>query len=238
VEIAVPWFLLFNAERHLSSSLAGLLIAAVPIVGAILARATGTDRLDSKRVAGLVLGMGGVGALAGFDVGRSSAWAAASLAVVAVGYALGPWILSRYLAELPGISVVAGSLVICALVYAPAVAFELPTRALSASVIMSMAGLTVACTAIAFVAFFALVGEVGPMRTTVITFVNPAVAVLLGVTVLDEHFGFATAIGFVLVLSGSFLATRPLRAPPAEGAPPEPELEPGAAGRAPVVAEP
>ncbi len=227
VEIGVPWLLLFSAEEHLTSSLAGLLVAAVPIAGAVLARLTGTDRLDRRRVSGLALGMAGVAALVGVDVRGSSAVAAASMVVVVVGYAIGPWILARYLSELPGISVVAASLALCALVYAPVVAFVLPTRNLSGEVVASMVGLTVVCTVLAFLAFFALIGEVGAMRATVITYVNPAVAVLLGVTVLGEHLGPGTAIGFVLILTGSFLATRPLRGGPVtEGVPAPSGAEP------------
>ena len=106
---------------------------------------------------------------------------------------------------------VAGSLVLCALAYAPFAALQRPKHPLSGSVVASMAGLMVVCTAVAFVTFFALISEIGPMRATVITYLNPAVAVLLGVTVLGEHFGLATGAGFVLVLGGCFLATRPLR---------------------------
>lgn len=218
-EMGVPWLLLFSAERRLSSSLAGLLIAAVPIVGAVLAQLTGTDRLDRSRVTGLVLGMAGVAALVGFDVGASSAWAASSLAVVACGYALGPWILSRYLSGLPAIEVVAASLVLCALAYTPALAFVLPTGPLSGEVAASMVGLTVLCTALAFVLFFALIGEVGALRATVITYVNPAVAVVLGVGLLGERFSVGTALGFVLVLAGSYLATRSPRSTPPPTAP-------------------
>ena len=213
VEIGVPWLLLFSAERRLSSSLAGLLIASVPIAGAVLALCTGSDRLDRRRAAGLVLGLLGVVALVGFDVHGSSLPAALSLAVVAIGYALGPWLLAQRLSGLPGIGVIAASLALCALLYSPAVVLALPTRPLSGSVVASMATLTVVCTAVAFLAFFALVSEVGAMRTTVITYVNPAVAVVLGVSVLGEPFGVGTGVGFALVLTGSFLATRPLRTP-------------------------
>ena len=223
VEIAVPWVLLFEAERHLTSSLTGLLIATVPSFGAVLALATGTDRLDVTRSAGLGLGILGVVALVGFDVHGSSLWAAMSLLVVAVGYAVGPWLLAHRLSDLPGMGVVAVSLAMCAVLYSPAAAFSLPTRSLSMSVVVSMAALTVVCTVVAFVAFFALIAEVGPMRTTVVTYLNPAVAVVLGVGVLGEPFGAATGIGFALVLAGSFLATRPLRA---------------GAGRVAAVAEP
>jgi len=211
VEIGLPWFLLFSAERHLSSSLAGLLIAAVPLIAALIAIVTGTDAVDRRRLAGLVAGVAGVAVLVGFDVGRSDAWAAASMAVVATGYALGPWLLSRHLSALPGIGVMAASLVVCALVYLPFALVELPTRTLAPSVVGSVVALTVVCTALAFPVFFALVGEVGAMRTTVITYVNPAVAVLLGVAALGEHFGAGTGVGFVLILVGCFLATQQVR---------------------------
>ena len=188
VEIAVPWFLLFNAEKRLPSSLAGLLLASVPIIGAVLAQVTGSDRLDRRRVTGLVIGMGGVIAVVGLDVSSANLWAAASIVVVAAGYAVGPWVLAQYLSDLPRIAVIATSLVVCTVIYAPIAAFALPSRSLSGSVLASIITLTIACTAVAFVAMFMLIDEVGAMRATVITYVNPAVAVLLGVTVLRRAF--------------------------------------------------
>jgi drug/metabolite transporter (DMT)-like permease len=214
-ELGVPWWLLSSAERKVSSSLAGLLVAAVPMAGAAIARVTGSDRLDRRRAAGLLLGLAGVGALVGFDVGRSNLLAISSFALVVTGYALGPWILSRRLSSVPGPSVVAASLVLCAIVYAPLAIVQRPTAALPASVLASLVGLTVVCTAVAFITFFALIAEVGPMRATVITYINPAVAVVLGVAVLGEKFGPVTAAGFAAVLGGSVLATRPLRSPEA-----------------------
>jgi drug/metabolite transporter (DMT)-like permease len=208
VELGVPWFLLFNAERHVSSSLSALLIATVPLFAAVVAWTSGSETLDRRRVGGLVLGFGGVAVLVGFSVGRSDVWASLSLGVVGLGYALGPWILSRWLSDLPGVGVVAVSLAMCALAYGPVAAFDLPTRTLSATVVTAAVALTVVCTVVAFLVFFALVGEVGAMRTTVITYVNPAVAVLVGVTALGEHFGVATGVGFVLILGGCLLATR------------------------------
>ena len=220
VEIGVPWFLLFSAERHLSSSLAGLLIATVPLIAALLAFVTGTDRIDRRRLFGLLCGVVGVAVLVGFDVGRSNALAALSMGAVATGYALGPWILSRHLGALPGIGVMAASLTVCALGYLPFAMFELPTRTLAPSVVGSVVALTVLCTALAFPVFFALVGEIGAMRTTVITYVNPAIAVLLGVAVLGEQFGLSTGLGFVLILVGCFFATQPVSHRPALRVPP------------------
>jgi drug/metabolite transporter (DMT)-like permease len=226
-ELCVPWWFLFTAEKKVSSSLAGLLVAAVPIAGAVIARVTGSDRLDRRRMVGLLLGLVGVGALVGFDVGRSDLLAASSFVLIVTGYALGPWILSRRLSAVPGPSVAIASLVLCAVIYAPLAFLQRPTAALSASVLASMAGLAAVCTAVAFITFFALIAEVGPMRATVITYINPAVAVVLGVAVLGESFGPMTAVGFAAVLGGSVLATRSVRPVPLGQEP----LRPGRARR-------
>ncbi len=228
-ELAIPWVLLSNAERRLASSLAGLLVAAVPLVAAVLAFATGSDRVDLRRLAGLVLGVAGVGALVGFDVAGSQLPAVASMAAVVVGYAVGPWIVAHRLDGVPPLGAIAWSFVICAVLYSPSLAFALPSRPLSASVIESAAALTLLCTVAAFLVAFALIKEVGAMRSTLITYVNPAVAVVLGVTVLGEPFGVATGVGFVLVLAGCFLATRPLGTP-TPGPPHPPGLDAGTAG--------
>jgi drug/metabolite transporter (DMT)-like permease len=208
VEVAVPWLLLSDAERHISSSLAGLLIAAVPFIGALLVLVTGgDDRLDSRRVIGLLVGFFGVATLVGFDLSGGSLGAVGEIAVVTVGYALGPMIIARRLRGVPAVGVVAASLVLTAIVYAPVGVLQLPRHAPSLQVVLAVAGLGVVCTALAFLLFFALIAEVGPVRATVITYVNPAVALTLGVAVLGEPFTVATALGFALILLGSYLAT-------------------------------
>ena len=209
VEIMAPWLLLGVAEQHLSSSLTGLLIAGVPLVGAVLAVVTRSDdRLDRRRVAGLLLGFAGVAALVGFEVGGGDVGAVVAVAVVAVCYAVGPLILSRWLSHLPGLGVITMSLALTALVYLPVGVAQAPSSWPSTKVVLAVCGLAVVCTAVAFLVFFALIAEIGPTRSTVITYVNPAVAVLLGVTLLDEDFTAATAVGFALILAGSVLATR------------------------------
>ena len=137
------------------------------------------------------------------------------MAAVAVCYAVGPFLLSRYLADLPGLGIIATSLAATTLVYAPVAAIEWPSSTPAAKVIASVVTLAVVCTAVAFVLFFALIAETGPVRATVITYVNPAVAALLGVAVLNERFTVGMAVGFALVLAGSVLATRASAAPPA-----------------------
>jgi drug/metabolite transporter (DMT)-like permease len=209
VEIMAPWLLLGVAEQRLSSSLTGLLLAAVPLVAAVLAVVTrADDRLDGRRLVGLMLGFGGVAALVGFEVGGGDVGAVVAVVVVAVCYAVGPLILSRWLAHLPGLGVITASLAVTALVYLPIGIAQAPSSWPSGDVVLSVVGLAAVCTAVAFLVFFALIAEVGPTRSTVITYVNPAVALLLGVTLLDERFTAATAVGFALILAGSVLATR------------------------------
>jgi drug/metabolite transporter (DMT)-like permease len=208
VEVAIPWMLLSDAERHISSSLAGLLVAAVPFIGALLALLTGgDDRLDARRSTGLLVGLLGVAALVGFDVSGGNLGAVGEIAVVTIGYALGPMIIARRLGGVPAVGVVAASLVLTAIVYAPVGVLQLPHHAPSAQVILAVAGLGLVCTAVAFLLFFELIAEVGPVRATVITYVNPAVALTLGVAVLGEPFTVGAGVGFVLILLGSYLAT-------------------------------
>jgi drug/metabolite transporter (DMT)-like permease len=209
VELAVPWFLLSSAEQHLTSSLSGLLVAAVPLVGVLLSFVMRSrETFDARRVVGLLIGVAGVAALVGLQLGHLDLVAVAEVAVVAVGYAAGPLVLTRRLSHLPGIAVVAASLTLTALVYLPFAATSVP-RHLDAGVIASVAVLAVVCTAVAFLVFFALIAEVGPTRAVVITYVNPAVAIALGVSILGEAMTTGIAIGFPLVLLGSVLATAP-----------------------------
>lgn len=214
VEIAGPWLLLGVAEQRLSSSLTGLLLASVPLVAALLAWlgagrwSSADDRPDLRRVIGLLVGVAGVGALVGFEVGSGDVWSVVAVAGVSVCYAVGPVILARWLADLPGLGVITVSLLVTAMIYLPIGLWQLPAEMPSRKAVWSVVGLAVVCTAIAFVVFFELIAEVGPSRATVITYLNPAVALLLGVAILDEAFTVATAVGFALILAGSVLATR------------------------------
>ena len=209
IEIAIPWVLLGTAEQHISSSLTALLIAAVPLVAAVIARTTGDrERLGLTSLIGLAVGLVGVAAIVGLNLEGAGVLPLTEVALVAVCYAVGPVILQRYLADLPALGVISASLAVTALAYVPFALVSLPSETPSASAVWSVVALAVVCTAIAFVLFFALIAEVGPVRATVITYVNPAVAALLGIAILDEHFTLGMALGFALVLVGSALATR------------------------------
>jgi drug/metabolite transporter (DMT)-like permease len=211
LEIALPWLLLGDAEQHLSSSLTGLLIAAVPLVGMLAARLTGdADHVDARRWAGLLLGLAGVALLVGVDVGGLSAMALGEVALVVIGYATAPIILAKQLAHLPSYTVICASLLIAAIAWAPYGLTHLPGH-VAGTAIVSIVVLGLICTALAFIVFFALIAAIGPARSTVITYVNPAVALLLGVVLLDEPFTIGMAVGFPLILAGSILATRGAR---------------------------
>lgn len=216
VEVAGPWLLLSDAERRLSSSLSGLLIAAVPIVGAIIGRLTGREeRLGWVRLSGLVVGLGGVGLLLGLGGSGASAGPVLEVAGVVVGYALGPWIVSSRLQGLSSLAVVTSSLAVAAAAYAVPGILAAPAHLPGARPLAAILTLGVVCTALAFLLFFPLIAEAGPVRSTVITYINPAVAVVLGVVFLHEPFTAATAAGFALILAGSVLATRARRPAPA-----------------------
>jgi drug/metabolite transporter (DMT)-like permease len=213
VEIAIPWVALGSAEQHISSSLAALLIAGVPLVGAAIALLTGgADRFGPLGLLGMFIGLLGVAAIVGTEFATSDTTALVQMAIVVVGYAVGPAILARRLGGLPTIAIMAVSLTLCAILFAPIAATQWPSATPSAQALISIVVLATVCTAAAFLIFGALIDAVGPVRATVITYINPAVAAVLGVLVLQETFTVAMAVGFVLVITGSILATRPRQA--------------------------
>jgi drug/metabolite transporter (DMT)-like permease len=210
LEMAVPWLLLTSAEQHLPSGLTGLLIACVPIVGAVVAYLLG-DRsaLQPVRVAGIALGLAGVTLLVATDLsGEAPLWSVVEVLLVCVGYATAPFIANRRLSGVPDVGVIALSLTAVAIVYAPFAWLARPAEPPPAQAWGAVLALAFVCTAVAFLVFFRLIAAVGPARATLITFVNPAVAVVVGALVLDEQITLATVGGFALVLAGCWFATR------------------------------
>lgn len=199
-------------------------IAGVPLVGTVLALTTGgADRTSRTGWLGLAIGVVGVAAIVGGDLGSNDPIAFVEIAIVVVGYAVGPAILARRLDGLPSLGVMALSLGMCAIVYIPIAVVQWPAAVPSPDVIWSIVILAVVCTAAAFLIFAALIAEIGPVRSTVITYINPAVAAALGVVVLAERITISMIVGLVLVIAGSFLATR------REAMPTAPALSPPAA---------
>ena len=217
IEMCIPFGALGVAEKEISSSLTGLLIAMVPLINAVISRQMGLDSVwDARRIIGLFVGFFGVGMLVGFDISASNYWAIILCLFAATGYALGPIIITKMLSDVASIGVIAWSLLVAGIVYLPFVTYELLNDSwrapgvteVSQEAILSVIALGVLCSAIAFVALFALIAEVGPTRTTVITYINPAVAIILGVIILSEPITTGIMIGFPLVLIGSVMATR------------------------------
>jgi drug/metabolite transporter (DMT)-like permease len=209
-EIAVPFPLIAAGETHVASSLAAIIIAAVPIFVALLAlRFDPAERATGSRLVGLIMGLAGVVALVGIDVaGRSDELlGAGAILLAAVGYAAGPMVYKRHLAGLDPRAAMGASLVIAAIVLAPLAALDPPSAAPSATALVALAVLGLFCTAAAFVFFGMLIAEVGPGRGLVITYVAPVVAVALGVTVLGERPGAGAVAGLLLILAGSWLST-------------------------------
>jgi len=212
LEMIVPWGLLSQAERTLPSSLAGLLIAAVPIISVVVARLTGgTERLSSRRWAGLIIGLAGVAVLAAPDLSGGSALPVAEVLLVALGYATAPLIAARKLADVPALPMTAACLSLGALVWLPAAIATRPQQVPSGRALAALAALGVICTACAFLVFLALIREAGTSRAMVFTYVNPAVAVAAGVAFLSEPFTVTIAASFALILAGSLLATGAVR---------------------------
>src|SRR2546427_548257 len=170
-------------------------------------RLSSADKPTGLRLLGLVIGLGGVVALLGVDVaGRSDELLGAALVLLAtLGYATAPIIVSRRLADLDRLGPVAASLTLSTVALLPDV-FISPPHAIPASALWAIAVLGVVCTAAGLVVFFQLIAEAGPSRASVITYINPVVAVLLGVVVLDEHLGAVSPTGLALILGGSWLS--------------------------------
>jgi drug/metabolite transporter (DMT)-like permease len=208
IEMGGPFLLLSDAERVLPSGLTALLVATVPLFGTVVAFALG-DRgaFRPLRVLGLAAGLGGVALIVSGsgDGGTVRAWNVIEVLLVAVGYAVAPFIADRRLRDVPGLGLAAASVALLAIVYVPIALTQQHTAPTGKSTAALLA-LAVVCTAVAFVTFFALIDEAGPARATLITYVNPVIALSLGVVVLDESLTTGLLIGAPLVIAGCSLA--------------------------------
>jgi drug/metabolite transporter (DMT)-like permease len=210
VEMAVPWPLLGFGEVHISSSLAAILVATVPLFVALLAtRFDHSERPTITRLVGMLIGLVGVVALVGIDIGgeRDQLLGALAVLLVAFLYAIGPMIVKRRLSDVDPLGPVAASLGIAALLVTPFALADLPDSVPSADTFASIGVLGLLCSALAFLFFFRLIAEVGPGKATVITYINPVVALALGVAILDESVTTGVVVGLFLILAGSWLST-------------------------------
>lgn len=208
LEIVLPWILLSNAERTLSSSTTGLLVATVPIAAVVIGRFVDRRPVAGVRWAGLLVGLGGVALLLGPGAAGGDPWAVAQVLLAALGYATAPIIADRWLREVPAIPLTATCLAVTALVYAPFVLATGPQPWPDLDAVLALVGLGALCTALAFVLFFRLIVEVGAARSTLVAYLNPVVAVALGALVLDETITITVLAATALILLGSAAASR------------------------------
>jgi drug/metabolite transporter (DMT)-like permease len=209
-EITMPFPLIAFGEQRVSSSLAAIMIAAVPLVIAFLAlRFEPSEQPTRTRFVGMLVGLGGVVALVGIDVGGHTSELVGALAVLAAtfGYAVGPLIVKRHLSSGDPLGPVAGALGIASVYLLPLAIAGWPTETPSGDAIASVIVLGLVCTAFAFLIFFRLIAEIGPSRASIITYVNPVVALALGVAILGEHVTTGAVAGLLLILAGSWLST-------------------------------
>ena len=209
-EIAIPFVLIPIGERYITSALTAILIATMPLlVAAIALRVSPADRLGGARALGLVIGLAGVVALLGIDVAgkREELWGALMVLLATLCYAVAPIIVSRRLADLDPIGPVAASLTLAAVVLLPFALTSAPRTLPPPAALGSILVLGAVCTAAGLVVFFSLIAEAGPTRASVITYINPLVAVVAGVLALGEHIGVMSVAGLALILGGSWLST-------------------------------
>ncbi|MDQ4214371.1 DMT family transporter [Microbacterium capsulatum] len=230
VEMAGPFLLLSHAESQLPSGLTGLLVATVPLFAVIIALFRG-DRsaLSPVRLGGLLLGFVGVAVIVGgpglFPHGTGAFIGIGEIMFTALLYAIAPFIIAHKLADVPSIGTITFALLAVGVAYLPAALLtqhQVPTLRASVSLLL----LGTICTALAFVAFFALIGQVGPVRAPLFTYVNPVVAIILGTILLGEPVTTGLLIGFPIVLAGCWFAAtggrlrpKPGTIPAAEGFP-------------------
>src|SRR3954453_21396892 len=209
VQVAAPFLLITFGERHISSSLTGILVATAPIFTFLLAFAIdGEERAAGVGLVGVVVGIAGVVLLLGLDTSGSTAALLGGLMVVlaSLGYALGGYYLKRRLADVQPVGLVAVTMAVAALMTAPFAAFDLPAHAPGIGPIAAVSALGVVGTGMAFVIFYDLIAGIGPAKASLVAYVAPGFAVVYGVALLGEKFGVATATGLVLIIGGSWLA--------------------------------
>jgi drug/metabolite transporter (DMT)-like permease len=209
-ECALPWWLIPLGEQHVSSSLAAILIASLPLLIALLAiRYDQNERVRGSRLVGLFIGLAGVVLLLGIEVAGApeELLGAAAILGATLCYAVGPLIVRRHFTDVNAVGPVAAALGLSTVMLAPAGIASIPGSEVSGDAIASIVVLGVVCSALALMLFFALITDVGASRASVITYVNPVVAVALGVALLGESVGAAAVAGLLLILAGSWLST-------------------------------
>jgi drug/metabolite transporter (DMT)-like permease len=210
-EMVGPWILIGTAEQKISSGLAGLLVSSVPIFSTLIASAYGDKSVwQPKRLFGIAIGFLGVFLLVGIEsvTGSSDPLSIAMVLAASIGYAFAVIYITRKMPDGSGIAINGIAMVMTAVFYSPALFFFWPDRAVSNEAVYSLIALGVFSTGIAFALFFTVMAEIGPTRASLVTYMNTAFAVVLGVIILNEPLTLGIIVGLPLVLIGSYLASR------------------------------
>lgn len=214
-EMVIPWFMIASGQKVLPSGTTALLIATVPLFASIFAYFYGDKTVwHGRRLVGLIAGFVGVFFLVGFDgvgVGSSTGekvTAVAMLLLASFCYAGSVSMINNRIPEVSGLAINAIALSVASLVYLPSLFFVLPTPMPPLEAIGSVFILGAICTALAFIVFFKVLGVMGPARASLTVYINTLIAVILGALLLDEPVTATMSVGIVLVLVGSFLASR------------------------------
>jgi len=210
-EMAIPWILIGTAEQSITSGLAGLLVASVPIFSTIIASMYGDKSVwPPRRLFGMAIGFLGVFLLVGIEsfTGSSDPVAIFMMLGASVGYAYAVIYITNKMPGVSGVAINAIAMAMTALLYSPALFLAWPDHQVSQSAIYSIIALGIFSTGIAFAVFFTVMAEIGPTRASLVTYMNTAFAVVLGVLILSEPLTIGIIVGLPLVLIGSYLASR------------------------------
>ena len=216
LEMVIPWTLITSSQRNLSSGVVALLIATVPIWATFFAHYSGdTTAAHRTRVFGIGIGLVGIALIVGIESLNDVANLASLFGVLVSAFSYA-WAVNMITSKAPGASGVAINGIamgISSLIFAPFAFTHLPEKAPSVQAVLSTFGLGVICTALAFWVFFIVLDEIGAARASLVVYPNTAIAVILGIILLNEKLTLAIAIGLPLVLIGSYYASRKPVAP-------------------------
>lgn len=210
-EMCFPWYLITHAETKINSGLAGLLVATVPIWSTIYSSLAGDKTVwHAKRLMGIIIGFIGLILIVGIETisGSADAFAVFQTVLAAILYSTAMAIILKGMPNGDGVTINAIAMTITAIIFAPAALSNLPETMPSFNATASLVGLGVLSTGFAFMLYFTLVKEIGQARGSLVTYLNTAFAVVLGVVILGEPLTIGILTGLPLVLIGSYYASR------------------------------
>jgi drug/metabolite transporter (DMT)-like permease len=211
LEMVIPWILIGTAEQKISSGLAGLLIASVPIWSNLITYFQGDkDALKANRIVGIGIGFLGVVLIVGIETftGSSDPLSILMVIIAAIAYSYAIIMIRNKLPDVSGIAINGVAMALTAVFYLPFTIALWPDHTVSPEATYSVIALGILSTGLAFAIFFSLIADIGPTRASLVTYWNTAIAVVLGVIILSEPLTVGLGIGLPLVMLGSWLVNR------------------------------